>query len=503
MTIFVLVTSNVPILWVASMYTAPGANWPLAFLIAFFPTLFMGALYAIIGASMPRSGGDYVFASRALHPIIGFVNSWGITIAYLIVLGIEAFLDSTYFGYLFAGLGAFYHNDALTSLGVYVIHVWPSFIFAVVLIAVSALIAMLRPSHAWGIVFWGGLVTIVASFVTEVALAGISPQSFQAAYNGYIGNQTAYSGVIQAGGLTAPTVGFATAAALPFAWLAYVFYNLPTAWSGETKNVKRTMPIAILGGLAIILVYYMTFAYFTTNAFGQPFLDNWSSLAANGNTPIAGVGNFIPFFSLLVYGNTPYSLIMYFLMFLAFTLQSVISFPPLIISQTRYIFSWSFDRVIPENFSKVSERFHTPLLTTFLVAVGGVVGAALFAFLPSDISTEFETLDFTMCTFIFIVPAIAGIVFPYTRKDLYQTAFVAKNKFLLPAITWLGIGSAIYLLYSTYLEYQQGSLPIDPFMVVVYGLVYVSGILIFVWGYFKNKRRGLSLELVFKEIPPE
>src|SRR5690349_16710543 len=129
------------------------------------------------------------------------------------------------------------------------------------------------------------------------------------------------------------------------------------------------------------------------------------------------------------------------------------------------------------------------------------MGAALFAFLPSDISTEFETLDFTMFTFIFIVPAIAGIVFPYTRKDLYQTAFVAKNKFLLPAITWLGIGSAIYLLYSTYLEYQQGSLPIDPFMGVVYGLVYVSGILLFVWGYFKNKRRGLSLELVFKEIP--
>ncbi len=42
MAVLALVTGGVPVLWVAIMYTAPGANWPFAFFVAFLPTDWRG-----------------------------------------------------------------------------------------------------------------------------------------------------------------------------------------------------------------------------------------------------------------------------------------------------------------------------------------------------------------------------------------------------------------------------------------------------------------------------
>ena len=71
---FALVTGGVPILLIATLWTAPGANWTLALLTAFVPSLAFAALAVIMAISMPRSGADYVFTSRALHPFLGFVS---------------------------------------------------------------------------------------------------------------------------------------------------------------------------------------------------------------------------------------------------------------------------------------------------------------------------------------------------------------------------------------------------------------------------------------------
>jgi amino acid transporter len=493
-----LVTGGVPVLWVATMYTAPGANWPLAFFIAFLPTLLMAGLFTIIGISMPRSGGDYVFTTRGLNPYVGFLNYWGVNVAYILNLGIFAYYGTVYFGYMLSGLGAFYANQALANLGAWLTTTYPSIVLGIFVLILFCMIAMMRPRYSWALIFYSGVVSLVALVVMFVALAGFSQTGFAAAYNSFMGNATAYRAVIQQGGVTPyPNPMLATAAALPFTWFAYTWYNLPASWSGEVKHVKTSMPISILLAMVVIAAFYMVMSWVIINCFGESFLENWGSLAASGTAPVPGIGGFIPFFALLVYKNVP----LYFVMFIALWLPDWYSLIPLSISQTRYLFAMSFDRILPEKVAEVSERFHTPVIATVLVMIGGIIGLCLMAILPN--SGEFATACFAVFTFGFIIPAVTGVVFPFRRKQIYEDTFVAKRKFVLPLLSWLGLGGAIYLIYSTWLSHQSGSLPVDSFTMGLYFTIYGIGIIVLVIGYLRTRAKGLPLDLVFKEIPPE
>jgi cytochrome b561 len=123
------------------------------------------------------------------------------------------------------------------------------------------------------------------------------------------------------------------------------------------------------------------------------------------------------------------------------------------------------------------------------------------ALLPN--SGEFAAFSFTIFSFGLIIPAIAAVVFPFRKKEIYQNSFVVKKKIGLPLLSWLGLGAAVYLIYSTYLANQSGTLPIDNFSITMYGTIYILGAIVLVIGYLRARSKGLPLDLVFKEIPPE
>src|SRR5919198_3603515 len=64
----------------------PGANIVVLVVIAAVLAVIPTLLYGWLGTVMPRSGGDYVFVSRILSPLLGFVANFNITVWYVLVM---------------------------------------------------------------------------------------------------------------------------------------------------------------------------------------------------------------------------------------------------------------------------------------------------------------------------------------------------------------------------------------------------------------------------------
>jgi amino acid transporter len=63
-----------PVILIA--FSFPNANIPLAVLITLPLFLLYNLLYSTFSRIMPRSGGDYIFISRGLNPLLGFAANF-------------------------------------------------------------------------------------------------------------------------------------------------------------------------------------------------------------------------------------------------------------------------------------------------------------------------------------------------------------------------------------------------------------------------------------------
>ena len=61
-----------------------------AYLFAAVPAIFAALAYAVLASAMPRAGGSYVYASRALNPYLGFVASFSQWFGLCIAIGVVA-----------------------------------------------------------------------------------------------------------------------------------------------------------------------------------------------------------------------------------------------------------------------------------------------------------------------------------------------------------------------------------------------------------------------------
>ena len=87
--------------WLFYGFALPGLERCVAFLIAAALGLPGAFLYAMLAQIMPRTGGDYVFNSRSLHPSLGFAANFSYCFWLAIIYGVYTTYLAAY------GFGAF------------------------------------------------------------------------------------------------------------------------------------------------------------------------------------------------------------------------------------------------------------------------------------------------------------------------------------------------------------------------------------------------------------
>lgn len=477
-------------------------------------------VYATFAAAMPSSGGDYVFVSRTLHPFLGWLLGWsqGMWLIFFWI-GFNAWFTLTFaVPVALATIGAAtgqtgwidLSSQLLSSFSLLGITTqwWVILLGALINIGFAVLLIMGgRSFWRWQKVFFliAGLSILVA-----FALLIFDGNNIQAAWNAFAAqhNGLSFNQVIPTAvqhGYTLPDGGFhLTDTLLMLPWVFYVVgYAQGSAQiGGEVRHASRTQYLAMVGGVLVNGVMLLLIGVAFLHAVGANWIGSVGYLSLNNPSLLNLPGNLSPSFNFIV-SLASGNVIVPIIIGVGFVFWALMGTPLSELQATRYMLSWSLDRMIPASLGEVNERFHTPVKAIILCTVAGTL--ALIALVTVPQASLIGALLAQIAAFILV--SIAGIFFPYRLRNVWE-ASGAHRILGIPSVTLAGIGGALALgglmlmfIFNSTLNTTFG---VTAFLSLFFMLgVVVVGVIWYVVAYLINRSKGVDLGLAYREIPAD
>ncbi|MFQ5768417.1 MAG: APC family permease, partial [Acidobacteriota bacterium] len=209
----------------------PGAAWLLlAWLAGGLLALAGAAVYGELGSRLPRTGGDYRYLHEAFGPLPAFLSGWA---AFLLTFSAAAAaMAITVIDYL---------QQAFP-----VLEAWPPLL---VRLAGGALILMLTAANAAGAKPAGRTTMLL----TALPLAGLGLFLIV----GLLGENPAIAWPRHVWQSPAEAWPMALGLALVPIYFTYSGWNAAAYMAGELKDARRVLPLALLGGTALVTGLYL------------------------------------------------------------------------------------------------------------------------------------------------------------------------------------------------------------------------------------------------------
>ena len=487
----------------------PGADFVTATIASFVINIPVLLMMALLASSMPRTGGDYVWVSRLLSPPLALVSNFGAALSATIGATFWARYFPVYaLGPVLSTLGITFDNHTLLD--------WGSsfqndthwiFVGAMIMVVLmgAILVAGLRTTFRWQNAFW--IIASLGTFLAFIVLVFGNHTDFINNFNSVsakYGSPDAATLISKAGvaGASPNPGNLDTTMPAIFIVMTFMMWNWWSVYlSGELKSAaNRARQIYIMfGALAWDVIFIVAGALLLFKVTGYDFVEAVNNTASGYGIP---TGPWYHFLAGLVY-NAP---ILTFLIVGSFLFWSL----PAMVGNTympiRTWFAWSFDRLLPEKLSEVNDRTHSPVWAILLEMVFITV-----MLIWSIITTTFYTwlalgvLAGVVCV---VIVAVAALVFPSRRPDLYQ-ASPANVKFLGVPVLWIVAPlSIVVMAFLTWCVWQYPALAIGTtdnrwWIPAFMGMIVVVGLAVYFISLVVRRRQGIDITLVYKELPPE
>jgi amino acid transporter len=494
-------------------YAFPHANLWLGILIAAVFSGVMMVAYAIMSSAMPRSGADYLFQTRLVHPAVAFA----LAVAYFILWlpfweALGGWMLSVVALAPFASvIGTNQDIPWLVDFGTWAGTPWGITVVSVVAIVVSYVILAFG-SRLFMRIQWVLWIMLLISFaVTWILLVGHAGDAFQSTFNAYMqkssGQANYYQYVIDqahkagfggsAGYTFSDTLGVA-----PVVWTALPWTYWIIANAGEMRGGRRLRGLmsSMLGATVINATLMVITAALLVNAVGTEFIGSLAYLYYSGSDALGALPA-APFYGVItgvLSGNT----IVILLLALGFIATGVQILLGMAWGGSRVILGLAIDRMVPERLGDVSAKRGAPTkaLALFMVI------ALVWVYLYNHTVVSKYTLAITLAsTLLYAGSMVAAILFPFRARELYRTSPASKYKPLgIPLVTLVGAIALAFNLLMVWYYLTEDALGVnDKKSLMIVGGGLVAAVLYYYGRRWWLRREGYDPEMTFGVIPPE
>lgn len=443
-----------------------------AFLVAAVPAILAAFAYSILASAMPRAGGTYIYASRALHPYLGFAASFSQWFGLSIAIGVVSYVIIPFL------------RDIATALDWNILAMWLDTGAVRVTLAMMVLWFFvwinIRGIKLYErtviplmfLMFGLGAIVIVAGFYfnqRDFAEALLAKQNRQIPQP------------VSAFDLSV----FLSASAVLFS--SFIGFDSIAQAGGEAKNPERSLPLAI----AIAVITVGSFYFLFTKAVYH--VVPWSFVAEEATKKDISAPGLMSY--ILPSGWT-----------LAIVAGAAVALtndlPAMLLSVSRLMFAWAEDGIFPKSVTRVHALYHTPhvaILLSGIMASIGILGCHFAGdfFLGIDIMVTSMLVNF-------LLMCVSVIALPRHNPILAKEVKVVRSR--SSQLILSGLGALIITGFLVIHIFKDLASPVQawyfhstPVWIIIMTLA--------TFIYFRElntlKQSGVNTSELFSKLPPE
>jgi basic amino acid/polyamine antiporter, APA family len=441
--------------------------------LAALPAILAALAYAILASAMPRSGGSYIYASRAISPYIGFVASFSQWFGLCIAIGVVSYVITPFLRDIAEAVGWTTIATALEQrpvrLAMAVLFLWT---FVLVNLRGITLYERTLVPLMFAMFVLGGVV-IVAGFLHD--------------QGDFARGLLAKEGRALPVAPDAPWKWSIVLSACPILFSSFIGFDSIAQAGGEARNPQRALPLATFLAVAIVGTFYLLFASAVYHAVPWAFI---AEEAQKRDITAPGLfGYFLsPGWTVAIVTGAACAL--------------TNDLPAMLLAVSRLMFAWAEDGIMPKRIAAIHPRWQTPhvaLLVSGGMATCGILGSHFAGsfFLGVDILVTAMLVNFLcMCWSVLALPsrnpAIARevrVIPSRTMQVAIATLGIVLLGTLLVMHTWRDLNAPVAAWY-----YRS-----TPMWLVVMAI----GTLLYLRERRSLRVRGIDLDARVMALPPQ